>query len=88
MRARACFEHALNDGKVEVTYSYEWNDPDCTDIIKITHDGHDVTSIVHPDDYEYLFERCPHHAREDKADAAAEEADRRYKERREECHAA
>ena len=68
------FEHALNDGMVTVEFSYTWPFASQAQITKIIFCGMDVTSIVHPEDYEYLnglvYENALEHKQEEKMCAA------------------
>lgn len=85
----ACFTHSLNDGEVLVNYHYSLNDPECNEITSIEmlpagKDPVDVTSIVHPHDYEWFVGLLTEKATEHATDMAADAADERREARREE----
>ena len=62
--AKSQFDHALNDGKVTVTFTYRDEDPAYSELGRVIYKGVDVTDIVHPEDLDYFDGLIPEKAHE------------------------
>ena len=74
------FTHALNDGEVNVVFSYPAGYPSQAELHHIEFQSIDVTSIINPEDIEYVCEKIPEKAREWEQDLKADAAEWRRKE--------
>lgn len=74
------FTHALNDGEVNVVFSYPAFHPLEAELVKIEYKNIDVTDIINPEDVEYLRDKIYEKAYEWEQDLKADAAEWRRKE--------
>ena len=81
MASTGSFTTALNDGEVDVVFIYPAGYPSEAELHHIEFQSIDVTSIINPEDIEYVCEKIPEKAREWEQDLKAEAAESRREER-------
>lgn len=80
MATTGSFNHALNDGEVSVVFTYPFGYPSQAELHHIEYKNIDVTSIINPEDVEYLRDKIYEKAYEWEQDLKADAAEWHRKE--------